>query len=119
MWVAKRKAAKEAAKATMATLENELKTYKAKLKAQAEANLKAHAENVKARQDAFKAQQDAMRAAHDAAEKARKDIEAAAIARHKNEMMERRKEFEKRFKHVWSTGPAGINKFYLTSPTQA
>lgn len=100
-------------------LQNELKTYKAKLKAQAEANLKAHAENVKARQDAFKAQQDAMRAAHDAAEKARKDIEAAAIAKHKNEMMERRKEFEKRFKHVWSTGPAGINKFYLTSPTQA
>lgn len=40
----------------MEKLENELKTYKAKMKAQAEANLKAHAENVKARQDAFKAQ---------------------------------------------------------------
>lgn len=33
-------------------------------------------------------------------------------------MMERRKEFEKRFKHVWSTGPAGISKFYVTAPNQ-
>lgn len=33
-------------------------------------------------------------------------------------MMERRKEFEKRFKHVWTTGPAGISKFYVTSPNQ-
>jgi len=32
--------------------------------------------------------------------------------------MERRKEFEKRFKHVWTTGPAGISKFYVTSPNQ-
>jgi uncharacterized protein involved in tolerance to divalent cations len=34
-------------------------------------------------------------------------------------MIERRKEFEKRFKHVWSTGPAGISKFYVTAPNQA
>jgi hypothetical protein len=32
-------------------------------------------------------------------------------------MAERRKEFEKRFKHVWTTGPAGISKFYVTAPT--
>lgn len=52
----------------MQRLENEMKVYQARLKAQKEANLKAHAEAVKARQDAFKAQQDSMRAAHDAAE---------------------------------------------------
>lgn len=34
-------------------------------------------------------------------------------------MMKRRKEFEKRFKHVWTTGPAGVSKFYVTSPNQA
>jgi uncharacterized protein involved in tolerance to divalent cations len=33
-------------------------------------------------------------------------------------MLERRKAFEKRFKHVWSTGPAGISKFYVTVPDQ-
>lgn len=33
-------------------------------------------------------------------------------------MAERRKEFEKRFKHVWTTGPAGISKFYVTIPNQ-
>jgi len=33
----------------MERLDNELKTYQAKFKAQKEANLKAHAENVKAR----------------------------------------------------------------------
>lgn len=59
-----------------------------------------------------------MRAAHEAAEEARKRREAAAIAKHKRDMAERRKEFEKRFKHVWTTGPAGISKFYVTSPTQ-
>lgn len=60
-----------------------------------------------------------MRDAHDAAERARKNKEAAAIAKSKHLMMERRKEFEKRFKHVWTTGPVGVNKFYVTSPTQA
>lgn len=59
-----------------------------------------------------------MRAAHEAAEEARKAREAAAIAKHKKEMAERRKEFEKRFKHVWTTGPAGISKFYVTAPDQ-
>lgn len=34
-------------------------------------------------------------------------------------MMERRKAFEKRFKHVWTTGPAGVSKFYITAPNQA
>jgi len=34
-------------------------------------------------------------------------------------MAERRAAFEKRFNHVWSTGPAGINKFYMTAPNQA
>lgn len=60
-----------------------------------------------------------MRAAHEAAENARKQREAAAIAKSKNDMMKRRKEFEKRFKHVWTTGPAGVSKFYVTSPNQA
>lgn len=60
-----------------------------------------------------------MRAAHLAVETARREREAAAIAEHKQMMMERRKEFEKRFKHVWSTGPAGISKFYVTAPNQA
>jgi hypothetical protein len=59
-----------------------------------------------------------MRAAHEAAEEARKRREAAAIAKHKRDMAERRKEFEKRFKHVWSAGPAGIAKFYMTAPNQ-
>jgi hypothetical protein len=58
-----------------------------------------------------------MREAHEAAEEARKRREAATIAKHKKEMAERRKEFEKRFKHVWTTGPAGISKFYVTAPT--
>lgn len=60
-----------------------------------------------------------MRAAHEAAENARIQREAAAIAKSKNDMMQRRKEFEKRFKHVWTTGPAGVSKFYVTSPNQA
>lgn len=59
-----------------------------------------------------------MRDAHDAAEAARKSREAAAIAKHKDDMMKRRQEFEKRFKHVWTTGPAGVSKFYVTAPTQ-
>lgn len=57
-----------------------------------------------------------MRAAAEAAEDARQKAEAAAIAKHKREMQERRKAFEKRFKHVWTTGPAGISKFYVTAP---
>lgn len=57
-----------------------------------------------------------MREAHEAAELARQRHEAAAIAEHKKLMAERRKEFEKRFKHVWTTGPAGISKFYVTVP---
>jgi hypothetical protein len=60
-----------------------------------------------------------MRSAHEAAEKARQAAEANAIAKHKNDMMLRRKEFEKRFKHVWSTGPVGVSKFYMTAPNQA
>lgn len=60
-----------------------------------------------------------MRKAHEAAEAARKKKEAALIAKHKDEMMKRRREFEKRFKHVWTTGPAGISKFYVTAPNQA
>lgn len=60
-----------------------------------------------------------MRKAAEAAEAARRAAEAAAIAAHKDEMMQRRKEFEKRFKHVWSTGPAGVSKFYMTAPNQA
>jgi len=59
-----------------------------------------------------------MRAAHEAAEEARIRREEAAIAKHKKEMADKRKEFERRFKHVWSTGPAGISKFYVTAPTQ-
>lgn len=60
-----------------------------------------------------------MREAHEAAERARLNKEAALIAKHKHDMMEKRKEFEKRFKHVWSTGPVGVSKFYMTAPTQA
>jgi cytidylate kinase len=89
------------------------------MKAQIEANIKEHAAAVKAKQEAFLAEQAAMRAAHLAVETARREREAAAIAAHKQAMMERRKEFEKRFKHVWSTGPAGISKYYVTAPTQA
>jgi hypothetical protein len=60
-----------------------------------------------------------MRSAFEAAEVARKKLEAALIAKHKNDMIIKRAAFEKRFKHVWTTGPAGINKFYLTAPNQA
>lgn len=31
----------------------------------------------------------------------------------------RRKEFEHKFKFVWTTGPTGCSKFYVTAPTQA
>lgn len=88
------------------------------MKATIEANEKAHAATVKKKQSIFLRQQETMRAAHEAAEDARKTREAAAIALHKKEMAHRRKEFEKRFKHVWTTGPAGISKFYVTSPNQ-
>lgn len=88
------------------------------MKAIIEANEKAHAASIKKKQATFLRQQETMRAAHEAAEEARKLREAAAIAKHKQEMMDRRKEFEKRFKHVWTTGPAGISKFYVTSPNQ-
>jgi len=60
-----------------------------------------------------------MRKAAENVETARRNAEAAAIAKHKDDMMKRRKEFEKRFKHVWSTGPAGVSKFYVTTPNQA
>jgi len=57
-----------------------------------------------------------MRKGHEATEKARALLEANAIAQHKNDMMLKRKAFEKAFKHVWTTGPAGISKFYMTAP---
>lgn len=33
-------------------------------------------------------------------------------------MAERRKAFERRFKHVWGAGPTGCSKFYVTAPSE-
>jgi hypothetical protein len=60
-----------------------------------------------------------MRAAHVAKEQLRKQLEARQIAEHKAFMAERRKKFEKRFKHVWTTGPTGLSLIWVTLPNQA
>lgn len=73
-----------------------------------------HDASVKAQQVAFLAQQAALRAAHEAEEKERIALEERQIAEHKAVMAERRARFEKRFKHVWTTGPTGCSKFHLT-----
>jgi len=83
-----------------------------------EANHKAHEAAIAKKNASFMVQQKLMRESHEAGLVAQKKREIAAIALHKNEMAKKRKEFEKRFKHVWSTGPAGISKFFVTAPTQ-
>jgi hypothetical protein len=55
-----------------------------------------------------------MRAEHEATERARIALETKQIAEHKKLMAERRARFEKRFKHVWTTGPTGCSMFHLT-----
>lgn len=55
-----------------------------------------------------------MRAAMEAAEEERKKREKAAIAAHKKLMRERRIAFEKRFKHVWTTGGTSCNMFHYS-----
>lgn len=59
-------------------------------------------------------QQTLLREAHEAEEKARIEAEKEAIAEHKRKMAEMRANFEKKFKHVWATGPVGVSKFHLT-----
>ena len=73
-----------------------------------------HDASVKAQQTAFLASQAAMRAAHEAEEEERIALEKRQIAEHKKLMAERRARFEKRFKHVWTTGPTGVSKWHLT-----
>jgi uncharacterized protein involved in tolerance to divalent cations len=55
-----------------------------------------------------------LRAAHEAEERERIALEERQIAEHKRLMAERRARFEKRFKHVWTTGPTGVSKWHLT-----
>lgn len=88
------------------------------MKAEIEANEKKHAEAVEQKQKEFLAQQEAYRKAHEAKERERIEREKREIAHHKALMAERRAHFEKRFKHVWTTGPVGVNLVWVTSPTQ-
>lgn len=77
-------------------------------------NEKEHEASVKAQQAAFLKEQAALRAAHEAEEAERIQLEKRQIAEHKRLMAERRARFEKRFKHVWTTGPTGCSKFHVT-----
>ena len=65
--------------------------------------------------EGFKRKAAALKAASDAKEVARIAIEEQSIAKHKKEMSEKRAEFEKKFKMIWSTGPTGCSIFYVTT----
>jgi hypothetical protein len=63
---------------------------------------------------AAKAPREADEKEHQAAMKARRDLDAKQAEQHKMEMLERKKEFEATFKHLWGASTFGKSVVYAT-----
>ena len=108
-------AAKKKAQEDKAKAEAETKKHHEEMQKIREENKKKHDAAMKAQQEAYKKAQAEAKALHEAAELARKKHEENQIAEHKRQMEERRASFEKKFRHVWATGPTGVSTVTYTA----
>lgn len=91
-------------------------TAKARAASQAQINKdKAAADAAREKRiAAAKAAREADEKEHQAAMKARRELDQKQSEQHKNELLERKAEFEKTFKHLWGSSTYGQSVVYAT-----